>query len=66
MVAEEMIEDEMDITPRRLVEVLKNENIQLKQGLARVQSNLAESDSANGTTTAMANPHSCRQLRLGR
>ena len=57
MFAEEMIDDAVDVTPRRLVEVLKNENVQLKQGLARVQSNLAESVSVNSE-----NINTCRQI----
>lgn len=47
-----------------LVEILRNENLQLKQGLAKIQSNLAESVTVNGENIDNCRhiEENCRQL----
>ncbi|TWU51944.1 Methyl-accepting chemotaxis protein 3 [Rubripirellula reticaptiva] len=64
MATADMIENTRDVRSGKLVEVLANENVQLKSGLARIQANLAESVSINNenTTNFRQIEDNCRQL----
>ena len=66
MAAGLMIEEATDNANDRLIDVLKNENVQLKQGLVRVQGNLAESVALNSENICNFRQieENCRQLSV--